>query len=77
MKNLRFRAEIYGNELAINLSKILNGGKNKECMALSCALAIEGLKFLCMAEVIDIISAWEILKHSFQSETRPRVIKRY
>lgn len=68
------RPELYGSELAAHLSKILNNCKSDDGIASS--LALEGLRYLCIGGVIDIITAWETLAPSFETENRENVIQR-
>lgn len=75
MYNFDFRPELYGSELAAHLSKILNTCKNDDGIASS--LALEGLRYLCTGGVIDIVTAWETLAPSFETENRENVIQRY
>lgn len=57
-----------------HLSKILN-----ECISPSqdtpCALAIEGIKQLCRAGIVDLITTWNLLSVLYKDETRPLVIQ--
>ncbi|KRT86489.1 hypothetical protein AMK59_769, partial [Oryctes borbonicus] len=69
------KPELYGSELATHLSKILNTCKNDDGIASS--LALEGLRYLCTGGVIDIVTAWETLAPSFETENRENVIQSF
>lgn len=70
-----FRPELYGKDLVAHLSKILN-----ECTssynAIAASLAIEGIRHLCKAEIIDVVTTWATLSPKFKSDNRTPVIKR-
>lgn len=60
--------------MVTHLSKILN-----ECShgdgALPTAIALEGIKILYKAEVVDIISTWKTLSPKFEGDMRLPVIR--
>lgn len=58
------------------LSQILNSanGKNNE---LAITLALDAILVLCINNVVNIASTWKVLRNLFDSESRPRVVKRY
>lgn len=70
-----FRPELYGNELAVHLSKVLNVSR-KEDGSLPSSLALEGIKHLCRGNIVDAATVWTTLKPSFNNESRTLVLKR-
>ncbi|XP_050296480.1 uncharacterized protein LOC126736254 [Anthonomus grandis grandis] len=74
MKLCEKRPELYGKDLVAHLSKILN-----ECTdpngAVPTSIALDGIRNLCKAETIDMITTWATLAPKFKNDIRPPVIK--
>nr|CAH7734619.1 unnamed protein product [Callosobruchus chinensis] len=68
------KPELYGKDMVAHLSKILNEC-NDEPGSLPSALALEGIKILCRAEVIDIVTTWATLSPKFKNDRRILVVK--
>ncbi|CAH1965430.1 unnamed protein product [Acanthoscelides obtectus] len=68
------KPELYGKDMVAHISKILNECSD-ESGSLPCALALEGIKILCRAEVIDIITTWATLAPKFRNDKRILVVK--
>ncbi|KAL1501784.1 hypothetical protein ABEB36_007048 [Hypothenemus hampei] len=68
------RPDLYGKDLVAHLSKILNQSVNLDGV-LATSLALEGIKFLCRSEVIDLVTTWETLAPKFKLEQRRTVVK--
>ncbi|KAL8620364.1 hypothetical protein ACOMHN_060273 [Nucella lapillus] len=69
----RLRPEQHGADLLAPLHRILQTATGPQGAAPS-ALALEGLYYLCQAEVIDIQSAWTVLAKQLTSEKRGVVL---
>lgn len=71
---ISYSPDLHGKDMVPHLSKILN-----DCISPSqetaCALAIEGIKELCRAGIVDLITTWNTLSVLHQEETRPLVIQ--
>ncbi|CAG9764402.1 unnamed protein product [Ceutorhynchus assimilis] len=74
MKLSEKRPELYGKDLVGHLSRILNECTTSDGVVPS-ALALEGIRHLCKAEVIDIVTTWATLSPKFKNDTRIRVVK--
>ncbi|KAF7279675.1 hypothetical protein GWI33_006838 [Rhynchophorus ferrugineus] len=68
------RPELHGRDLIPHISKILNEYTDSTG-AIPCSLVIDSLKYLCKAEIIDIIRTWENISPQFRNERRVPVIK--
>lgn len=62
--------------MVAHLSKILNEC-NDDDGSLPCAIALDGIKILCRAEIIDVVTTWATLAPKFKNDSRVPVIKRY
>ncbi|XP_060084932.1 focadhesin-like, partial [Ylistrum balloti] len=71
----KLRPEQHGSDMLGPLSDILNLCTGEEEAAVS-SLALEGLYFLCEAEVINILSAWSVLADSLVRDSRPAVVEK-
>ncbi|XP_066154783.1 focadhesin [Euwallacea fornicatus] len=67
------RPELYGKDLVAHLSTILNECTTSEG-AVATSLALEGIRYLCKAEVIDVVTTWTTLSPKFKDDTRGPVI---
>ncbi|XP_017775487.1 PREDICTED: uncharacterized protein LOC108561883 [Nicrophorus vespilloides] len=64
--------EVFGSELTVHLSRILN--KKDLHYGMAQALAFEGLKYLCRYDIVDVASAWYNLAPRFENETSTRIL---
>ncbi|OWF34881.1 focadhesin-like isoform X2 [Mizuhopecten yessoensis] len=71
----KLRPEQHGTDMLGPLSDILTLCPGEEEAAVS-SLALEGLYFLCEAEVINILSAWSVLADSLVRDSRPAVVEK-
>ncbi|XP_035827605.1 focadhesin [Aplysia californica] len=69
------KPEQHGAEVLAPLSDIFHISSGERNVT-SAALALEGLYFLCEAEVIDLKSLWNVLGEKLVHETRPLVMTR-
>ncbi|XP_066249245.1 focadhesin [Euwallacea similis] len=67
------RPELYGKDLVAHLSTILNDCTTSEG-AVATSIALEGIRYLCKAEIIDIVTTWATLSPKFKDDTRGPVI---
>ncbi|KAK3602758.1 hypothetical protein CHS0354_027755 [Potamilus streckersoni] len=71
----KLRPEQHGADMLGPLSDILNF-YTEEHYAPAAALALEGLCCLCETEVIELRSAWQVLKGKLISDCRPVVVEK-
>ncbi|XP_063431997.1 focadhesin-like isoform X2 [Mytilus trossulus] len=69
------RPEQHGTDMLGPLSDILNTFSKEEEGPIA-AMALEGLYYLCEADVIDIKSAWDVLSVKLSTDTRPVVVEK-
>lgn len=68
--------EVYGTEMVVHISKILNKCKNENGTIASC-IALEALRYLCIGGIVDIATAWNNLEQALSGEERVPVIQGY
>lgn len=68
------RASQHGTDLIAPLSKILNSSIDND---LARSLALQAVVLLCRSQTVNAVSTWNVLKNSFNSNLKPRTIKRY
>lgn len=71
----KLRPEQHGSDMLAPLSDILRQCTREE-EGVVAALALEGLYYLCEAEVINILSAWSVLADSLIRDSRPAVVEK-
>ncbi|XP_065837163.1 focadhesin-like isoform X2 [Oscarella lobularis] len=72
----RLRASQHGADLVGLLSRILNAAlRDPLAPCEPAALTIEALKFLCLADVIDLPTAWSSLASKVLKDRRPLLLK--
>ncbi|KAK2171967.1 hypothetical protein NP493_1010g00002 [Ridgeia piscesae] len=69
----RNRPHQHGADMLVLVSAILNECSG-ETEAVAVAMALEGLRYLCEAEVVDIRTAWSVLAAKLQHDERSQVM---